>query len=84
MAPTPYISPKIAIIRLMAMAWFTRVYFNDGAVSYRNRYVQTAALTQELSLGKSISPGVMGPFDYDISRFGIKDTSNTDLCLVCR
>ncbi len=55
------------------------VYFSDGAASYRNRYVQTAALTQELSVGKSMSPGVMGPFDYDISRFGIKDTSNTDL-----
>ena len=55
------------------------VYFRDGKVSYRNRYVQTAALQQEFKDGKSISPGVMGPFDYNISRFGIKDTSNTDL-----
>src|SRR6056297_349395 len=55
------------------------VYFQDGAASYRNRYVQTAALSQELQDGRSISPGVMGPFDYNISRFGIKDTSNTDV-----
>ena len=55
------------------------VYFRDGKVTYRNRYVQTAALAQELADGKSVSPGVMGPFDYSVSRFGIKDTSNTDL-----
>jgi len=56
------------------------VYFRDGQVSYRNCYVQTAALQQEMAAGRSNSPGVMGPFDYSVSRFGIKDTSNTDLC----
>ncbi|GAB5450794.1 MAG: carotenoid oxygenase family protein [Halioglobus sp.] len=55
------------------------VYFHGGKASYRNRYVQTAALAQEREQGLSKSPGVMGPFDYDISQFGIKDTSNTDL-----
>jgi carotenoid cleavage dioxygenase len=55
------------------------VYFRDGKASYRNRLVQTEALRQELASGRSVSPGVMGPFDYDVSEFGIKDTSNTDL-----
>ncbi|MDX1733933.1 MAG: carotenoid oxygenase family protein [Halioglobus sp.] len=55
------------------------VYFRDGMASYRNRYVQTEALVQELADGRSVSPGVMGPFDYSVSQFGIKDTSNTDL-----
>ncbi|MCB1842570.1 MAG: carotenoid oxygenase family protein, partial [Halioglobus sp.] len=55
------------------------VYFRDGKAAYRNRYVQTAALAGELATGKSVSPGVMGPFDYSVSRFGIKDTSNTDV-----
>jgi carotenoid cleavage dioxygenase-like enzyme len=55
------------------------VYFRDGCAEYRNRYVLTSALEQELASGKSISHGVMGPFDYSVSRFGIKDTSNTDL-----
>ena len=55
------------------------VYFRDGRVAYRNRYVQTEALLQEAQAGKSVSPGVMGPFDYSVSPFGIKDTSNTDL-----
>ncbi len=57
------------------------VYFRNGQVSYRNRYIQTAALLQEGKDGKSTSPGVMGPFDYSISEFGIKDTSNTDVLL---
>jgi len=55
------------------------VYFQDGNVSYRNRYVQTAALHGELVERESISPGVMGPFDYSVFPFGIKDTSNTDV-----
>ncbi|MEP1471124.1 MAG: carotenoid oxygenase family protein [Halieaceae bacterium] len=55
------------------------VYFGDGAATYRNRYVHTAAFNDEARSGDSVSPGVMGPFDYSISPFGIKDTSNTDL-----
>ena len=55
------------------------VYFKDGNVSYCNRYVQTAASRGELAEGISVSPGVMGPFDYSVSRYGIKDTSNTDV-----
>lgn len=55
------------------------VYFRDGQAAYRNRYIQTAALQSEARDGKSVSPGVMGPFDYSVSQFGIKDTSNTDV-----
>jgi carotenoid cleavage dioxygenase-like enzyme len=55
------------------------VYFQEGKASYRNRYTNTQALVDERADGKSISPGVMGPFDYSISPFGIKDTSNTDI-----
>jgi len=55
------------------------VYFHEGMAAYRNRYVQTAALRDEHAAGRSVSPGVMGPFDYAVSSFGIKDTSNTDI-----
>lgn len=55
------------------------VYFDAGTASYRNRWVQTEALLDEQKSGLSISPGVMGPFDYSVSPFGIKDTSNTDV-----
>ncbi|MDZ7783530.1 MAG: carotenoid oxygenase family protein [Halioglobus sp.] len=57
------------------------VYFRDGRASYRNRYVQTPELLREKAEGHSRSPGVMGPFDFDVSARGIKDTSNTDLLL---
>jgi carotenoid cleavage dioxygenase-like enzyme len=55
------------------------VSFCEGQASYRNRYVETVALAQEQQVGRSTSNGVMGPFDFDASPFGIKDTSNTDL-----
>ena len=43
------------------------VYFKDGKVSYRNRWVETSAFGEEAADGQSVSPGVMGPFDYSIS-----------------
>ena len=55
------------------------VYFKDGKATYRNRLVRTDALLAEQQQGCSFSPGVMGPFDYGVSEFGIKDTSNTDV-----
>ena len=58
---------------------FRSVYFRGGVASYRNRFVHTDALLKERQAGYSRSPGVMGPFDYSVSPFGIKDTSNTDV-----
>jgi carotenoid cleavage dioxygenase len=55
------------------------VYFRDGAASYRNRYIATAALTAERLHRRAIWPGVMGPFDFSLPHFPIKDTSNTDI-----
>lgn len=57
------------------------VYFRDGKASYRNRYIQTAALAREALAGEAIWPGVMGPFDFSLADFPIKDTSNTDIML---
>ncbi len=57
------------------------VYFDEGQAAYRNRYVETLAWREEGKVGASVSPGVMGPFDYSLSPFGIKDTSNTDVFL---
>ena len=77
--PNPVHAPKNRYHPFDGDGMVRGVYFRDGKVGYRNRYVQSKALTQELSDGKSVSPGVMGPFDYSISQFGIKDTSNTDI-----
>ena len=77
--PNPVHAPKNRYHPFDGDGMVHGVYFREGKVAYRNRYVQTAALNGELATGKSVSPGVMGPFDYSVSRFGIKDTSNTDL-----
>jgi carotenoid cleavage dioxygenase-like enzyme len=77
--PNPVHAPKNRYHPFDGDGMVHGVYFRDGAVAYRNRYVQTAALAGELATGRSVSPGVMGPFDYGVSRFGIKDTANTDL-----
>ena len=55
------------------------VSFCEGQASYRNRYVETIAFAEERGAGHCASNGVMGPFDFTTSPFGIKDTSNTDL-----
>ncbi len=55
------------------------LHISDAGAHYCNRWVETPELTDERASGRSISPGVMGPFDYSVSPFGIKDTSNTDL-----
>ena len=77
--PNPQFQPKNRYHPFDGDGMVHAVYFRDGTASYRNRYVQTVALIDERQAGQSVSPGVMGPFDYSVSEFGIKDTSNTDL-----
>jgi carotenoid cleavage dioxygenase len=55
------------------------VCFAHGKAHYSNAYVDTVGLAQERQQSQSTSPGVMGPFDYSKTPFGIKDTSNTDV-----
>ncbi len=77
--PNPVYRPKNRYHPFDGDGMVHGVYFKDGSVSYRNRFIQTDALIAEYRDGRSLSPGVMGPFDYSISPFGIKDTSNTDV-----
>ncbi|MEC8525787.1 MAG: carotenoid oxygenase family protein, partial [Pseudomonadota bacterium] len=55
------------------------LHINDDGARYVNRWIDTPAFSDEATAGESVSPGVMGPFDYSVSEFGIKDTSNTDI-----
>ncbi len=57
------------------------IYFRDGEVCYRNSQVETACLQREREAGHAIWPGVMGPFDFSLPDFPIKDTANTDIIL---
>ncbi len=77
--PNPRFEPKNRYHPFDGDGMIHGVYFLDGRVRYRNRYVDTLARNGELRDGRSVSPGVMGPFDYELSPFGIKDTSNTDV-----
>lgn len=77
--PNPVFQPKNRYHPFDGDGMLHGVYFNGGEASYRNRWIQTEALIGERQNGRSISPGVMGPFDYSVSPFGIKDTSNTDV-----
>ena len=77
--PNPVYQPKNRYHPFDGDGMVHAVYFNEGTASYRNRYVHTVAWDGERADGQSVSPGVMGPFDYNISEFGIKDTSNTDI-----
>lgn len=79
--PNPVFQPKNRYHPFDGDGMVHGVYFRDGQAAYRNRYVDTLALRQEKADGRSVSPGVMGPFDYELSPFGIKDTSNTDIFL---
>ena len=77
--PNPVYQPKNRYHPFDGDGMVHGVYFQDGKAAYRNRYVETQARQQERADGRSVSPGVMGPFDYSVSPFGIKDTSNTDV-----
>ncbi|MEM8493101.1 MAG: carotenoid oxygenase family protein [Pseudomonadota bacterium] len=77
--PNPQYQPKNRYHPFDGDGMVHAIYFDSGSARYRNRYVHTDAWIDESERGNSISPGVMGPFDYSISEFGIKDTSNTDL-----
>lgn len=77
--PNPVYQPKNRYHPFDGDGMVHGVYFRDGKATYRNRYVQTLSRAQEQVDGRSVSPGVMGPFDYSVSPFGIKDTSNTDV-----
>jgi carotenoid cleavage dioxygenase len=77
--PNPEFQPKNRYHPFDGDGMIHGVYFQEGRASYRNRYIDTLALRGERADGFSVSPGVMGPFDYDLSCFGIKDTANTDV-----
>ncbi len=57
------------------------VYFADGKADYRCNMITTDALKAEQLAEETIWPGVMGPFDFSLPDFPIKDTANTDLAL---
>lgn len=77
--PNPVFKPRFNHHPFDGDGMIYSVHFKDGKASYRNRWVQTDAHIKEAEEGKAVWPGVMGPFDFDLPGFPIKDTSNTDV-----
>ena len=60
--------------------------FDNGRVSYRNRWIQTTGLERELQVGHAIWPGLIDRPDRSLdvawgSDHWLKDNSNTDVVL---
>ena len=53
------------------------IWFEDGRARYRNRWIDTEGRRRELEAGRSLWPGVLGPFTDTLGP--PKDTANTDL-----
>ena len=77
--PNPVFKPRFNHHPFDGDGMLYAVYFKDGVAGYRNRWIQTDAYCAEADKGESIWPGVMGPFDFSLPGFPIKDTSNTDV-----
>lgn len=79
--PNPVFKPTNAYHPFDGDGMLHAVYFKEGKASYRNSYIHTKALLRERAKGHAIWPGVMGPFDFSLPDFPIKDTCNTDVTL---
>ncbi len=55
------------------------VQFDNGKVSYRNRWVQTQALQEERTAGHSLWKGLKEPMRTDRPDQPLKNTANTDV-----
>ncbi len=60
-------------------AMLRAIYFRDGKASFRQRWIRNEAFVVEDIAGKSIWPGLSGPYNRRLPGFPIKDSSNTDL-----
>lgn len=60
-------------------AMLRAIYFRDGKASFRQRWIRNEAFVVEDIAGKSIWPGLAGPYNPRLPGFPIKDSSNTDL-----
>ena len=55
------------------------IYFRDGRASFRQKYLRNGAFIVEDKAGKTIWPGLAGPYDFRLPGSPIKDVSNTDV-----
>jgi carotenoid cleavage dioxygenase-like enzyme len=60
-------------------AMLRAIYFRDGRVSFRQRWIRNEAFVVEDIAKMNIWPGLAGPYNFRLPGSPIKDTSNTDI-----
>lgn len=77
-SPNPRFTPPGATHWFDGDGMVHAVFIENGRASYRNRYVQTAALRADLDAGQALRPGIMERFQPG-DPSPDRDTANTDL-----
>lgn len=77
--PNPQFSPRNSYHPFDGDGQLLGVYFKDGKAWLKSQLIATAGLAREQQVGQSLYNGVMGPFDFSLPDFPIKDTANTDV-----
>jgi carotenoid cleavage dioxygenase-like enzyme len=55
------------------------IRFRGGEAKYNSKWIRTFAFNEEQKHGRSIWPGLCGPFNFELPHSPIKDNSNTDI-----
>ena len=76
-SPNPRLPPRGAYHWFDGDGMVHGVHIQGGRASYRNRWIQTQGLAEELAANQALYPGIMMPFEPGQPKD--KDTANTDL-----
>ena len=77
--PNPYFQPGWRYHAYDGDGMLHSIHFDRGQVSYRNRWVQTRALGEEIAAGQSLWTGLKEAPRRDTPEQPLKNTSNTDV-----
>ena len=77
--PNPYYAPDWRYHAFDGDGMLHAITFDRGRVSYRNRWVRTAALQEEQHAGQALWKGIKEPPRRDTPGQPMKNTSNTDV-----
>jgi carotenoid cleavage dioxygenase len=77
--PNPWFEPDWRYHAYDGDAMLHAAYFERGRVTYRNKFVRTAGLTEEIAAGKPLWKGLKEPPRADRPDEPIKNATNTDV-----
>ena len=77
--PNPYYAPDWRYHAFDGDGMLHALHFDRGRVSYRNRWLRTAALAEEQAAGHTLWQGIKEPPRRDRPDMPMKNTANTDV-----